>query len=148
MAEKAHERLSRAVLSTCSPETLKMHVENGLIYSKQIGNAYTASLYIGLASLLENDSSDISGKRIGFFSYGSGCVGEFFSGIVQSGYQENLASLYHKTIIDRRTILTPKEYEDFFTYSFKEDSSSQNTPHISSEAFRLSGVNNHERLYT
>ena len=34
-------------------------------------------MYMGLASLLEQSDQDLTGKRIGLFSYGSGCVGEF-----------------------------------------------------------------------
>lgn len=147
MAEKAHERLSKAATTTCPQEQLKEHIEKGLIYSRQIGNAYTASLYIGLASLLERDGDDLSNRRIGFFSYGSGCVGEFFSGIVPEGYRSSLASTYHTSIIERRSCLTVPEYEEFFSYALKEDGSSQTTPHISSGTFRFLGVSNHERKY-
>ena len=37
-----------------------------------MGNCYTASMYVGLASLLEQSDRDLTGKRIGLFSYGSG----------------------------------------------------------------------------
>ncbi len=143
MAEKAHERLSKAASIPFNQE----QIEHELIYSRQIGNAYTASLYIGLASLLELDALDLSDKRIGFFSYGSGCVGEFFSGVVPEGYREHLGLSFHKKILDRRATLTIPEYEEFFTYTLKEDGSAQTTPNVSAGPFRLTGVSNHERLY-
>jgi hydroxymethylglutaryl-CoA synthase len=51
--------------------------------SRQIGNIYTGSIYLGLASLLELDRL-IPGQRLGFGAYGSGCSALFFSGLVQA----------------------------------------------------------------
>lgn len=50
--------------------------------SKQLGNMYTASLYGALASLLWSTASagtDLTGKRIGMYSYGSGLAATFFT---------------------------------------------------------------------
>ncbi|MBW0535128.1 hypothetical protein O181_074843 [Austropuccinia psidii MF-1] len=47
---------------------------------KRLGNMYTASLYGGLASLIDSvgDSNDLIGKSIGMYSYGSGLASSFF----------------------------------------------------------------------
>ena len=148
MAEKAHERLSRAVCKEACEATLHDHIESGLIYSRQLGNAYTASLYIGLSSMLENDTHDLSGKRIGFFSYGSGCVGEFFSGIIQPGYQQALFRKDHSELLASRAKLSYEQYKDFFSYHLPEDGGDHLTPCTSTARFRLLGCRNHERLYT
>jgi hydroxymethylglutaryl-CoA synthase len=50
--------------------------------SRQIGNIYTGSIYLGLASLLELERLQ-AGQRLGLGAYGSGCSALFFSGIVQ-----------------------------------------------------------------
>jgi hydroxymethylglutaryl-CoA synthase len=42
-------------------------------------------LYLALASLLEAEAGELEGKRIGLFSYGSGCCAEYFAGTVQPG---------------------------------------------------------------
>ncbi|MFZ3149546.1 MAG: hydroxymethylglutaryl-CoA synthase [Methanothrix sp.] len=50
--------------------------------SRQIGNIYTGSIYLGLASLLEMQKIH-AGERLGFGAYGSGCSALFFSAIAQ-----------------------------------------------------------------
>jgi hydroxymethylglutaryl-CoA synthase len=55
---------------------------SGLEAVARIGNTYTASLYLCLASLLEAEGRALAGRRLGLFSYGSGCCAEFFTGVV------------------------------------------------------------------
>ncbi|XP_019634532.1 PREDICTED: hydroxymethylglutaryl-CoA synthase, cytoplasmic-like [Branchiostoma belcheri] len=51
-----------------------------LLLATQVGNMYTPSLYSGLASLLYSKSAaDLAGRRVGFFSYGSGLASAMFS---------------------------------------------------------------------
>lgn len=50
--------------------------------SRQIGNIYTGSIYLGLASLLELQKIQAK-ERVCFGAYGSGCSALFFSAIVQ-----------------------------------------------------------------
>lgn len=143
MAEKAHERLSKISEVSFSSKA----IDSSLVYSRHVGNVYTAALYLGLISLLEHDEEDLSGKRIGFFSYGSGSVGEFFSGIVQNGYKKHLFKGDHKSIIDTRKDLSYEEYASFFTYELPEDGQEHLTPVVTSSSFRLHGIKNHERIY-
>jgi hydroxymethylglutaryl-CoA synthase len=49
----------------------------------QVGNIYTGSLWLSLASLLEAEAATLEGQRIGLFSYGSGCTAEFFAGTLR-----------------------------------------------------------------
>ena len=147
MASKAHEKLSKVSDIGLSAEQLTNQIESGLIYSRQLGNAYTASLYVGLASLLENDAKDLSGERVGCFSYGSGCVGEFFSCIVQPQYRSALFAKEHGELLAARKKLSYNEYEGFFNYALPQDGGTQQTPHHSTGRFRLTGCRHHERLY-
>jgi hydroxymethylglutaryl-CoA synthase len=147
MAEKAHERLAKITNSQTSSEELHHQIQPGLAYSRLVGNAYTAALYIGLSSLLETEPLDLGNSRIGFFSYGSGCVGEFFSGIVQPGYKQCISPENHSSLLASRKPLTCEEYEHFFTALLPTDGSSYNTPQTTSGRFRLKGIANHERLY-
>ena len=59
--------------------TLRFHQSAAL--SRRVGNLYTGSLYLGLISLLDAGSLR-SGSHIALFSYGSGSMGEVFSGVV------------------------------------------------------------------
>lgn len=48
--------------------------------AKRCGNMYTASLYGGLASLISAiPPSELRGKRISMFAYGSGCASSFYT---------------------------------------------------------------------
>ena len=144
MAAKAHERLVKiAGLTAQDPEA----VADSLIYSRQLGNSYTASLFIGLCSLLENSLVDLSDTRIGFFSYGSGCVAEFFSAMVLPGYQNWLHTEWHHEMLNQRTALSVEEYERFYTFCLPKDGSSYSIEPHDTGAFRLAGIQNHERLY-
>ncbi|CEO99191.1 Hydroxymethylglutaryl-CoA synthase [Plasmodiophora brassicae] len=54
--------------------------EPATLLPKLVGNMYTASLYAGLVSLLSTQpSSQLAGKRILMFSYGSGLAASMFS---------------------------------------------------------------------
>lgn len=88
--------------------------EESVIYSRRIGNLYTGSLYLGLISLLENSKSLKAGDSLGFFSYGSGAVAEFFSGILVAGYQEQLNQKAHYELLETRQKLTIDQYEAMF----------------------------------
>lgn len=144
MAQKAHERLAKLCdIKEINPN----HVEESLIYGRQLGNSYTASLFIGLASLLDNSQENLSNKRIGFFSYGSGCVAEYFSGTVQPGYERFLSKDEHRKLLAERQPLSWREYEDFYRFSLPTDGSQLLTKHHQTGAFRLEGIDEHKRLY-
>src|SRR5699024_5596886 len=89
-------------------------------YSRDIGNIYTASLYLSLISLLEQQENLKDGARIGLFSYGSGAVGEFFSGILQPNYKEYLMTEHHETIFKTRQELSIPQYEEIFNKSYQK----------------------------
>nr|AHK61014.1 3-hydroxy-3-methylglutaryl-coenzyme A synthase [Aquilaria sinensis] len=54
-------------------------VQPTTLIPKLVGNMYTASLYAAFASLLHNKHSELSGKRVILFSYGSGLTSTMFS---------------------------------------------------------------------
>jgi len=96
MAAKAHRRLletdwraARARWEAVEPRfeelaeaSYREQVLPALGAVARIGNAYTASLYLALADLLEAEGRVLGGRRLGLFSYGSGCCAEFFTGVV------------------------------------------------------------------
>ncbi len=68
-------------------------INDSLIYNRITGNSYTAAMYIGLVSLLDNNHADLTGKTHRFFLVMvSGCVAEFYAGTIVSGYQTMFAS--------------------------------------------------------
>ncbi|MFB1049412.1 hydroxymethylglutaryl-CoA synthase [Paraliobacillus sp. JSM ZJ581] len=83
-------------------------------YNATVGNIYTGSLYLSLLSLLERNTTIEPGERVGLFSYGSGAVGEFFTGILQPNYRKSLFKEQHEQMLTNRTVLTVAEYEAQF----------------------------------
>jgi hydroxymethylglutaryl-CoA synthase len=148
LAEKAHQKLALINgLQRPSDQELEELLGHTLRYGRIVGNCYTASLYLGLISLLEQHPKDLSTHRIGFYSYGSGCIGEFFSGTVEPGYQKYLHSQYHNALLNSREGLTAQEYEEFYTFPYPTDGSTLNMPQHETGNFRLASISQHKRLY-
>ena len=87
MAKKAHRHVMQleGVSEAEADASYNAEVAPSLRLPSQVGNIYTGSLYLALASLLEAEAGELEGKRIGLFSYGSGCCAEYFAGRVQPG---------------------------------------------------------------
>jgi len=143
MAAKAHQKLARGI----SGEELEKVIGESLIYSREAGNCYAASLYVGLTSLLDNAKEDLSNKRIGLYSYGSGCVGEFFSGVVQPGYRDALLTETHQKLLAARTELTFQQYEDIYHYGLPTDGGKHEFPQYRTGPFRFASIRKHKRIY-
>lgn len=143
MAAKAHQKLARGI----SDEELEKVIGESLLYSREAGNCYSASLYVGLCSLLDNSAEDLSGRRIGLYSYGSGCVGEFFSGVVQPGYQKELLTEVHQKLLAGRAELTFRQYEDIYNYGIPTDGGVHAFAQYRTGPFRFAGLDAHKRIY-
>jgi len=147
MGLKAHLTLARLEHAEISARDLQAQIEPSLAYNRRIGNSYTASLYMGLLALLETNAEPLDGRSVGFFSYGSGCMGAFFSGTVTPGYRHHLNTRLHRSLLDNRRSLSIGEYERFYNHRLPEDGAAYQTPHHQSGAFRLAGVDQHRRIY-
>lgn len=118
-----------------------------ILYSQEVGNIYTGSLFLGLLSLLENSLDLKAGDRIGLFSYGSGAVAEIFSGTLVAGYKEQLKTDRLKEL-QHREWLTVADYERiFFEESTLDETGSQTYTGYKKQAFALVGINEHKRHY-
>ncbi len=147
MAEKAHERLAKANgVEKLTPDQLREQVGGTLGYNRITGNSYAASLYVGLCALLDGPD-DLSDKRLGLFSYGSGCAAEFFSGVAQPGYRARLFTENHQRLLAGRTELTYQQYEDIYNLPFPTDGGKHTFAQYRTGAFRLAGVHEHKRIY-
>lgn len=148
MACKAHAHLLKNVRG-CEPTAAEVnrHIKNSLHYGRVTGNSYTASIFQGLASLLDHTQEDLAAKRIGFFSYGSGCTAEFFSGIVQEGYGLHLFSKQHGELLAHRTELDYEQYKAMFTRCVPTDGGIHTFPQGHTGPFRLAGIREHKRIY-
>jgi hydroxymethylglutaryl-CoA synthase len=147
LVEKAHHHLAKITHCNLTEEALDSHIQLALQYGRIIGNSYTASLYIGLISLLDHAEQDLEGKKLAFYSYGSGCVAEFFSGEIQGSYRSAVDKDTHKHQLAQRKSLTYAEYEEFFNFSYPRDGSLCEIPVNRTGLFRLASIKDHKRHY-
>jgi hydroxymethylglutaryl-CoA synthase len=113
MAIKAHRR-RKEIDGKGEQEadaSFAVEVAPSLALPSQVGNIYTGSLYLALASLLHTEAAAIEGRRIGLFSYGSGCAAEFFAGRVVPGAAAWAERLRIADPLEGRRRLTIAEYE-------------------------------------
>ncbi|MER6671765.1 hydroxymethylglutaryl-CoA synthase [Streptomyces sp. NPDC000983] len=146
MAYKAHRQL----LNYCGHGVDEDRVTRDLglttAYNNVIGNSYTASVYLALAALLDQ-ADDLGGRPVGFLSYGSGSVAEFFAGTVVPGYRDHLRTAAHRAAVDRRTPVDHARYRALHQYSFPADGGDHITPAETTGPFRLAALRGHKRIY-
>ena len=147
MAQKAHNHLANGNAHQLSAKTLEDQISASLIYNRITGNSYTAAMYIGLISLLDNSTTNLASKRIGFFSYGSGSVGEFFTGTLVEGYQNMLHKQAHQSMLDARKPLNYADYQKMYAFEVPTDGGDHQFEQQTTGQFRLKGISQHKRLY-
>ncbi|GGM23717.1 hydroxymethylglutaryl-CoA synthase [Paraliobacillus quinghaiensis] len=129
-------------------ERLLSNFEISKQYNTTVGNIYTGSLYLSLLSLLELNTTIEAGSRVALFSYGSGAVGEFFSGILQPGYRDALYTAQHKALLAERKEITVAEYEKIFQETVPVGLSDVELPVEKDPApICFSGIKDHMRQY-
>ena len=97
-------------------------------------------------SLLQNGDVQ-TGERIGLFSYGSGAEGEFYSGILQSGYQEHIDKRLQEELQNRHQ-LTIAQYEHLFNQQLGMSSEDVEFDIGSDPSeYILAGQKNAQRIY-
>ena len=147
MAKKAHRQL-RGLEGDANPDTsFERQVAPGLTLPSQIGNIYTGSLYLSLASTLAMFPSPLDGERIGLFSYGSGCCSELFSGVVEPGAQARVRASGILELLEQRRPLTVEEYEAVMAEREELDTRPARAALGAGPAAYL-GVQHHRRIYS
>lgn len=85
-------------------------VEPGLGYCRRVGNIMGGTVFMSLAGIIAH--GDFSrARRIGVFSYGSGCCSEFYSGVAGPQAREALEAARIGAGLDRRYMLSMEEYD-------------------------------------
>jgi polyketide biosynthesis 3-hydroxy-3-methylglutaryl-CoA synthase-like enzyme PksG len=119
MVKGAHRNVMRKVVRA-SPQEIEADFERrvlpGLTYCQRVGNIMGATTMLSLASVIDHGDFSLS-RRIGCFSYGSGCCSEFFSGIAGKDSQQRIRALEIQAHLDRRHELSMEEYENLLADS-------------------------------
>ncbi|MFU2223053.1 hydroxymethylglutaryl-CoA synthase [Streptococcus pluranimalium] len=150
-----YPKLALKGLNKIMPKDMDNQVKNQLTdnfdlsiqYSRQVGNIYTGSLYLGLLSLLENSQTLKAGDKIGLFSYGSGAVSEIFSLQLVDGFKGMLRS-DRMADLEKRRALSIGDYEKLFyeEADLTEDGSVSFDTYATGD-YALKSIQNHQRIY-
>ncbi len=114
MVRGAHRSLLRREKRAATPvidADFEARVGPSLQYCSRVGNLFSSALYLGLCSAIEQGPGT-GPRRMGLFSYGSGCASEFFSGIVGPQAREVLARQSVSAALDNRRQLTVDQYDE------------------------------------
>jgi polyketide biosynthesis 3-hydroxy-3-methylglutaryl-CoA synthase-like enzyme PksG len=95
LVRAGHRKLMReftAVATDRIDEDFARRVQPSLAYPALVGNLCSGSVYLALASLLDQVRIE-EPTRVGLYSYGSGCSSEFFSGVVDGDSRARMATM-------------------------------------------------------
>jgi len=113
MVKGAHRMMMRKLKGSppaASDADFERRVTPSLAYCIEIGNIYSATLYLALCGLI--DTVDLrASKRVALYSYGSGCCSEFFSGIIAPESKAKMSALQKRDSLDKRYELSVQEYD-------------------------------------
>ena len=119
MVKGAHRTMMRKLLQARPAEAeadFSARMLPGLGYCQRVANIMGATVFLALASTIDHGQF-ASTKRIGLFSYGSGCCSEFYSGLVTADGQARLARMQIGRQLDQRYRLSLPEYDALLTGS-------------------------------
>jgi polyketide biosynthesis 3-hydroxy-3-methylglutaryl-CoA synthase-like enzyme PksG len=113
MVKGAHRTMMRKNSKATSEEIeedFKRRVTPGMVYCQRVGNIMGGTVYLSLASTIDKGQFD-SPKRIGCFSYGSGCCSEFYSGVASVQGQKRQQNFKIEEQLNGRHRLSMEEYD-------------------------------------
>ena len=90
-------------------------VAPSLTYARELGSQYGSSNFVGLLGLIDSDPSLEAGDSVGFFAYGSGAIGEFYSGTVCEGARDEVGRMEIARHLSARREVSHAEYEEVET---------------------------------
>lgn len=91
--------------------------------SSQIGNMYTASVFMAFLSALQtsfNENEDLTGKEIGFVGYGSGSKSKVFAGTISNQWRKVVEKWNLFENLDNRTSIDFETYEKLHRKQLKQ----------------------------
>ncbi len=102
-------KMAKADLSEIEAD-FEQRVAPGLTYCRRVGNIMGGTVFLSLAGTIDHGVFEAP-KRIGCFSYGSGCCSEFYSGVVTPDGQKLQRGFKIEERLNERYRLSMDEYE-------------------------------------
>lgn len=118
------------------------------IFSRDVGNLYTGSVYLSLLSLLSHAKNLKSGDKIAIFSYGSGAEAELYSVTLQDEFLTGIPAEKTRQLLSKRKKVSVSEYEHIFSsqrFNSHEDKKTDASENATTVQFL--GWQNGERIY-
>jgi hydroxymethylglutaryl-CoA synthase len=149
MARKAHRhaRMLDGLSEAEADASFAKEVESSLAFSAEVGNVYSGSLYLAIASLLHREAKAIESARIGLFSYGSGCVAEHFAARVAEGAGAFAARLALEAPLTDRRRYNMEEYEAIRALDAESDTFAVRPSGARKGEVAFAGVDKDRRTY-
>jgi polyketide biosynthesis 3-hydroxy-3-methylglutaryl-CoA synthase-like enzyme PksG len=113
MVKGAHRTMMRKMTGAAPREIeadFQQRVLPGMLYCQRVGNIMGATVFLSLASAVDHGQFEHP-RRIGCFSYGSGCCSEFYSGVVTAEGQQRQQRFQIERQLNERYQLSMDEYE-------------------------------------
>ncbi|MGX7109329.1 hydroxymethylglutaryl-CoA synthase [Facklamia miroungae] len=124
------------------------HYDDAIQLSRNVGNIYTGSLYLGLLSSLIYDQTLHEGDKISLFSYGSGAVAECFFGELQAGFRKVILTKELEKMFESRRKLSVDQYESLYMETLESnDGIFDFEPSVHEGEFYLAKIDHHRRYY-
>ncbi len=109
------ERAIKEILKLKNSEAVfRQKVEPSVLGCAHVGNIYTGSVFLSLASIIDNERlerKDIAGKRIVFLSYGSGSSAVVYSGVIGKGHADAAGKGILMPALENRNRISIEQYE-------------------------------------
>jgi polyketide biosynthesis 3-hydroxy-3-methylglutaryl-CoA synthase-like enzyme PksG len=115
MVKGAHRAALRKLKRGTSPQAVEddftTRLGPAIQYPQQVGNIYAGTVFLALASTIDNAVID-GERRVGVFSYGSGCASEFYSAVITPASQRAVRAMGIREALDARYSLSTDEYDE------------------------------------
>jgi hydroxymethylglutaryl-CoA synthase len=116
--ENSEDWVKKAYKSNLYQDFIKEKIMPGEIASSQIGNMYTASIFMSLLSMLSHqlqNSNNIIGDKVGFISYGSGSKSKIFNGTLMKDWKEKIELVNLFDNLSNRQEISFESYQNLHT---------------------------------
>lgn len=118
LAQQVGEKTSEKLKALSKSEEYKTLVTEKIypseIASGKVGNIYTGSIFMGMLSTLSyhvQQNNNVSGKKMGFFAYGSGSKSKVFEATVASGWKPVIEKIKLFETLENTTAIDFDTYE-------------------------------------